>query len=102
MAENSTGSFLTSSAPGKQSSDLLTMLAQEYGKPLTGEVVTFLGFARGYLEKNRPSEIITLPNNVGLKLTNFVEVRVFPDQPGMQVGDGSMASNDPGISINRP
>lgn len=99
MAENKTGSFLTSAAPGQNPKDLLSALAQAYAQPLTGDVLKFFEFAKGYLTLHRPAEIFTIPDNVGIKLTNFERIQVFPDRAGSNYGDGSMANPDTSISI---
>jgi hypothetical protein len=101
LAENSTGSFLTSPAPGQNPKDLLAALANAYSQPLSSDVLKFLEFARNYLKLHRPAEIFTIPDNVGIKLTNFEQVQVFPDRVGGSYGDGAMANPDSSVSINR-
>lgn len=101
MAENSTNSFLSSGAPGSKITDLLTFLIQEYQQPISGDTVMFVDFARSYLTLHRPAELLTIPDNVGIKLTNFKEFQVFPERLGASYGDGSMANPDSSVSINR-
>lgn len=101
MAENSTGVFMKNNAPGQKMTDLLTLLVQAYDGPLSDSTLSFLEFCRNYLKVHRPSEILTVPYNIGIRLTNGQDIQVFPDSESATFGDGSMANPDNSISINR-
>lgn len=62
----------------------------------------FIGWAKDYLAKNRPSEVFAVDNNYGVQLTNGQRVRICPDAVSQTKRPGEMANPDNSISITQP
>lgn len=63
---------------------------------------SFIGWAKDYLAKNRPSEVFAVDNNYGVQLTNGQRLRISPDPVATVKQPGDMANPDTSISITKP
>lgn len=59
----------------------------------------FIGWARSYLAKYRPSEVFAVDNNYGVQLTNGQRIQLSPSDAVGREPAGMMASADSSIGI---